>query len=169
MSHFHLFPDQNKISLHNEHNIFLMLFSITWFQKCELCASLGRSRPSFTICVQCSVEGCVRSFHVTCGLAAGSRFQADNRPGHIYVNCVRHASVANTKSQGKQRKSTIRRSEDLFDLNVGDLVLAKHKVTRRYYWTKVIHVLRKRRFEVDFDDGSFSDDLLPEDIMVRHI
>ncbi|RUS80961.1 hypothetical protein EGW08_011281 [Elysia chlorotica] len=135
--------------------------------KCELCASLGRSRPASTVCVQCSEDGCVRSFHVTCGLAAGCRFQAGDRPGHIDAICMRHATFINAKGQSKPRKSTIRRAEDLFDINVGELALAKHKTTRRYYWAKVVDVLKKRQLEVDFDDGSFSEDILPEDIMGR--
>ncbi|GFS05830.1 lysine-specific demethylase 4C, partial [Elysia marginata] len=134
---------------------------------CELCASLRRSRPQNTVCVQCTFAGCVRSFHVTCGLVAGNKFQAGDRPGHIFVACQRHTSVINSNSRGKQAKSRIRQAEFLSNVNVGDPVLAKHKGKGRFYWAQVIHVTRKRHCEVDFDDGSFSDDLLLEDIMVR--
>ena len=58
-----------------------------------------------------------------------------------------------------------RLQNDLVDLEKNDGVLAKHK-NKRYYKAKVIQVHRNRMYEVDFDDGSFSDDLLPEDISV---
>ena len=142
--------------------------SIDFFsQKCGLCASLGRSRPHKTLSVKCTFGLCSRAFHVTCGLAAGCLFQAGDRPGHISVSCLQHVGVFNVKIQGKQGKSRTRQALDLPDLVVGDLALAKHKVTRRFYWAEVVQVDRKRLLEVDFDDGSFSDELKPEDIMVR--
>lgn len=44
-------------------------------------------------------------------------------------------------------------------------MIAKHK-NGRYYHATIMEVQRNRLYEVDFDDGSVSDDLLPEDIVV---
>ncbi|GFO41520.1 lysine-specific demethylase 4c [Plakobranchus ocellatus] len=131
--------------------------------KCELCAPLSQLNPLRTACVQCSFGRCFRSFHVTCGLAAGAVFQAGDWPWPIHIACLRH----NDGGHGKQDLA-IRRPEELCDLNVGDTALAKHKVNRRFYWAEVVEVTRKRLYEVDFDDGSFSEDLLPSDIVGKN-
>lgn len=47
----------------------------------------------------------------------------------------------------------------------GDKVIAKHK-NGRYYQCKIVDTDQQIFCEVDFDDGSFSNDLLPEDIKV---
>lgn len=62
--------------------------------------------------------------------------------------------------QSKQRQ--------LNDLYVGSQVIAKHK-NGRYYHATITEVTRSKLYEVDFDDGSVSFDLLPEDIVVSMI
>ena len=62
--------------------------------------------------------------------------------------------------QSKQRQ--------LDDLYVGSQVIAKHK-NGRYYHATIMEVERCKLYEVDFDDGSVSFDLLPEDIVVSTI
>lgn len=54
---------------------------------------------------------------------------------------------------------------ELTPLNSGDKVIGKHKNTR-FYLCEVIGCRDQVFYEVDFDDGSFSDDLYPEDIDV---
>lgn len=103
---------------------------------------------------------CTKSFHVSCAFAAGVKFEISDWPIPIYVSCLKHLSPHN-KHEGRQQ-------EELPDLNVGDRAVAKHK-NKRFYWGKVIDVVRHRLYEVDFDDGSYSEDLLPEDIEVRKI
>lgn len=51
------------------------------------------------------------------------------------------------------------------NLKVGDKVFAKHKNTR-YYKATVVKIQKETFCCLDFDDGSFSDDTFPEDIMV---
>lgn len=48
-------------------------------------------------------------------------------------------------------------------ISVGDKVFAKHK-NCRYYRVTVTKICNQTFYSVDFDDGSFSDDLYPEDI-----
>lgn len=48
---------------------------------------------------------------------------------------------------------------------MGSQVIAKHK-NGRYYHATIMEVARHKLYEVDFDDGSVSYDLLPEDIVV---
>jgi len=50
-------------------------------------------------------------------------------------------------------------------LTVGQTVITKHRNTR-YYSCRVIGVTSQLFYEVVFDDGSFSLDTFPEDIVV---
>lgn len=52
------------------------------------------------------------------------------------------------------------------ELSVGQKVICKHK-NGRYYQCEVIQLTKETFYEVNFDDGSFSDNLFPEDIVVR--
>ena len=54
---------------------------------------------------------------------------------------------------------------ELSQLEVGCKVIAKHRNTR-YYEAEVLEREDQVFYEVDFDDGSFSNDLFPEDIHV---
>jgi len=49
----------------------------------------------------------------------------------------------------------------------GDSVVAKHK-NGRYYHTEVVEIEEQVFYSVDFDDGSFSNDLFPQDIQGRN-
>lgn len=51
------------------------------------------------------------------------------------------------------------------DIKVGDRVTAKHK-NGRYYNCDVVNTAIQEFYEVDFEDGSFSDNMYPEDIEV---
>lgn len=51
------------------------------------------------------------------------------------------------------------------ELAVGQRVICKHK-NGRYYQCDVVQLSKETFYEVNFDDGSFSDNLFPEDIVV---
>jgi len=53
----------------------------------------------------------------------------------------------------------------LSPLKVGDKVYAKYRNTR-YYKTDIVRITNQIFYSVDFDDGSYSEDLYPEDIEV---
>ncbi|PIO32119.1 hypothetical protein AB205_0088190, partial [Aquarana catesbeiana] len=52
------------------------------------------------------------------------------------------------------------------DIVLGQTVIAKHK-NGRYYQSEVVKLTKETFYEVNFDDGSFSDNLFPEDIVSR--
>lgn len=54
------------------------------------------------------------------------------------------------------------------DLTVGQRVICKHK-NGRYYHSQVQELSPTTFYEVVFDDGSYSDNLFPEDIEVNQI
>ena len=53
----------------------------------------------------------------------------------------------------------------MLELTVGQKVICKHK-NGRYYQCDVVQLSKETFYEVNFDDGSFSDNLFPEDIVV---
>lgn len=53
----------------------------------------------------------------------------------------------------------------LQDLTPGQIVISKHK-NGRFYQCEVVSLAKETFYEVNFDDGSFSDNLYPEDIVV---
>lgn len=52
------------------------------------------------------------------------------------------------------------------ELAVGQTVISKHK-NLRYYSSRITQVTAQTFYEVMFDDGSFSNDTFPEDIVVN--
>lgn len=120
--------------------------------RCYYCNPLLNSEKTFGVCVQCSQGRCTSSFHVTCAYAAGVVYETSDWPFPVYNTCTRHSH----KEKGKGERK-------LNELKKGDRVYAKHKNTR-YYIVDVLKVTNQVFYSVDFDDGSFSDDLYPEDI-----
>uniref|UniRef100_A0A8C4ETS7 [histone H3]-trimethyl-L-lysine(9) demethylase n=1 Tax=Dicentrarchus labrax TaxID=13489 RepID=A0A8C4ETS7_DICLA len=92
-------------------------------------------------CVQCSHGRCSTAFHPTCAQAAGILMHPDDWPFIVFITC--HTVLA-----------------------VGQRVICKHK-NSRYYHSEVVELTTATFYEVVFDDGSYSDNLFPEDIENR--
>uniref|UniRef100_A0A8C8GC99 [histone H3]-trimethyl-L-lysine(9) demethylase n=1 Tax=Oncorhynchus tshawytscha TaxID=74940 RepID=A0A8C8GC99_ONCTS len=120
--------------------------------KCFYCKR--RVKRDVGCCVQCSHGRCTTAFHPTCAQAAGQLMQPDDWPFIVHVTCCRHKSpvLPEVASTG---------------VGVGQQVICKHK-NGRYYQCEVLELLTTATFyEVVFDDGSYSDNLFPEDIENR--
>uniref|UniRef100_A0A670XSY7 Lysine-specific demethylase 4A n=1 Tax=Pseudonaja textilis TaxID=8673 RepID=A0A670XSY7_PSETE len=115
--------------------------------KCVFCKK--RRKRIAGCCVQCSHGRCPTSFHVSCAQAAGVMMQPDDWPFVVFITCFRHKTKAG-----------------LQDLAVGQQVISKHK-NGRFYQCEVVNLTKETFYEVNFDDGSFSDNLYPEDIVSR--
>ncbi|KAK7154774.1 hypothetical protein R3I93_009659 [Phoxinus phoxinus] len=122
--------------------------------KCYYCKR--RMKKTSGCCVQCSHGRCPTSYHPTCAQAAGVIMHPDNWPFVVYVTCCRHKGPI----QSERNKASMR------ELSVGQKVICKHK-NGRYYQCEVIQLTKETFYEVNFDDGSFSDNLFPEDIVNR--
>ncbi|XP_051562323.1 lysine-specific demethylase 4A-like [Myxocyprinus asiaticus] len=122
--------------------------------KCYYCKR--RMKKTSGCCVQCSHGRCPTSYHPTCAQAAGVIMHPDNWPFVVYVTCCRHKGPV----QPERNKAAMR------ELSVGQKVICKHK-NGRYYQCEVIQLSKETFYEVNFDDGSFSDNLFPEDIVNR--
>ncbi|KAM8839787.1 lysine-specific demethylase 4A [Synchiropus picturatus] len=121
--------------------------------KCVFCRKRMK-REVKGCCVQCSHGRCTTAFHPTCALAAGILMHPDDWPLVVYITCHRHKAPATP-----QRNATR-------ELTVGQRVIAKHK-NGRYYHSEVQELSTVTFYEVIFDDGSYSDNLFPEDIENR--
>uniref|UniRef100_A0A8C1KFV4 [histone H3]-trimethyl-L-lysine(9) demethylase n=1 Tax=Cyprinus carpio TaxID=7962 RepID=A0A8C1KFV4_CYPCA len=120
--------------------------------KCYYCKR--RMKKTLGCCVQCSHGRCPTSYHPTCAQAAGVIMHPDDWPFIVYVTCCRHKGWPNISSSAMR------------ELGVGQKVICKHK-NGRYYQCEVIQLTKATFYEVNFDDGSFSDNLFPEDIVNR--
>ncbi|XP_062064252.1 lysine-specific demethylase 4C isoform X2 [Lepus europaeus] len=121
--------------------------------KCIFCRH--RVKKVSGACIQCSYGRCPASFHVTCAHAAGVLMEPDDWPYVVNITCFRHKVNPNVKSKASEKAIT-----------VGQTVITKHRNTR-YYSCRVIAVTSQTFYEVMFDDGSFSRDTFPEDIVSR--
>ncbi|CAI5777360.1 lysine-specific demethylase 4A [Podarcis lilfordi] len=124
--------------------------------KCVFCKK--RRKRTAGCCVQCSHGRCPTSFHVSCAQAAGVVMQPDDWPFVVFITCFRHK----IPSQAERAKAALQ------DLTVGQAVISKHK-NGRFYQCEVVNLTKETFYEVNFDDGSFSDNLYPEDIVVCYV
>ncbi|XP_062455315.1 lysine-specific demethylase 4C isoform X2 [Rhea pennata] len=121
--------------------------------KCIFCRQ--RIKKISGACIQCSYGRCPASFHVTCAHAAGVLMEPDDWPYVVYITCFRHKINQNVRTKACEKAIT-----------VGQTVITKHRNTR-YYSCRVTGVTSQVFYEVMFDDGSFSRDTFPEDIVVE--
>ncbi|XP_061894365.1 lysine-specific demethylase 4A isoform X3 [Entelurus aequoreus] len=122
--------------------------------KCYYCKK--RMKKASGCCVQCSHGRCPTAYHPTCAQAAGVLMQPDEWPFVVHVTCCRHKGPAQIE----------RNTAAMHELTVGQKVICKHK-NGRYYQCDVVQLSKETFYEVNFDDGSFSDNLFPEDIVSR--
>ncbi|KAF3691368.1 Lysine-specific demethylase 4B [Channa argus] len=122
--------------------------------KCYYCKK--RMKKASGCCVQCSHGRCPTAYHPTCAQAAGVLMQPDEWPFVVHVTCCRHKGP----TQIERNKAA------MHELTVGQKVICKHK-NGRYYQCDVVQLSNETFYEVNFDDGSFSDNLFPEDIVSR--
>uniref|UniRef100_A0AAR2LQB9 [histone H3]-trimethyl-L-lysine(9) demethylase n=1 Tax=Pygocentrus nattereri TaxID=42514 RepID=A0AAR2LQB9_PYGNA len=114
--------------------------------KCQYCRKGVKKATG--CCVQCSYGRCSSSFHATCAQAAGVHMHPDDWPFVIFFTCWKHKGGTHV------------------ELEEGQKVICKHK-NGRYYQCDVVELIKATFYEVIFDDGSFSDNLFPEDIVNR--
>ncbi|XP_041804816.1 lysine-specific demethylase 4A-like isoform X3 [Chelmon rostratus] len=123
--------------------------------KCVYCRKRMK-REVTGCCVQCSHGRCSTAFHPTCAQAAGIHMHPDDWPFIVFITCHRHRAPLIPE----RNKASLR------EVTVGQRVICKHK-NSRYYHSEVLELTTATFYEVVFDDGSYSDNLFPEDIENR--
>uniref|UniRef100_A0A2K5W6X9 [histone H3]-trimethyl-L-lysine(9) demethylase n=1 Tax=Macaca fascicularis TaxID=9541 RepID=A0A2K5W6X9_MACFA len=122
-----------------------------WKLKCVYCRK--RMKKVSGACIQCSYEHCSTSFHVTCAHAAGVLMEPDDWPYVVSITCLKHKS-------GGHAVQLLRA------VSLGQVVITKNR-NGLYYRCRVIGAATQTCYEVNFDDGSYSDNLYPESITSR--
>uniref|UniRef100_A0A8D3EES0 [histone H3]-trimethyl-L-lysine(9) demethylase n=1 Tax=Scophthalmus maximus TaxID=52904 RepID=A0A8D3EES0_SCOMX len=122
--------------------------------KCVFCHGKN-ANPNRGACIQCSYENCATSFHVTCAQIAGVIMKPADWPYVVSVTCHRHARVSaksRTAPKGPQTS------------NLGQRVIGRNS-DGWYYHCTIIGMATQTFYEVNFDDGSYCDNLHPENIL----
>uniref|UniRef100_A0A8C3NIN2 [histone H3]-trimethyl-L-lysine(9) demethylase n=1 Tax=Geospiza parvula TaxID=87175 RepID=A0A8C3NIN2_GEOPR len=119
-------------------------------QRCVYCRK--RMKKVSGACVQCSYEHCSTSFHVTCAHAAGVPMEPDDWPYVVSITCFKHKAA--------NQNVPFRR-----EVALGQTVITKNR-NGLYYRCRVIGTSTQTFYEVNFDDGSYSDNVYPESIIV---
>uniref|UniRef100_A0A8C4VX25 Lysine-specific demethylase 4B n=1 Tax=Gopherus evgoodei TaxID=1825980 RepID=A0A8C4VX25_9SAUR len=122
-----------------------------WKLKCVYCRN--RMKKVSGACIQCSYEHCSTSFHVTCAHAAGVPMEPDDWPYVVSITCFKHKAA--------NHNIPFRR-----EVSLGQTVITKNR-NGLYYRCKVIGMTTQTFYEVNFDDGSYSDNVYPESITSR--
>ncbi|XP_027272653.1 lysine-specific demethylase 4B isoform X3 [Cricetulus griseus] len=154
-----------------------------WKLKCVYCRK--RMKRVSGACIQCSYEHCSTSFHVTCAHAAGVLMEPDDWPYVVSITCLKHraggagvSASARTQPTGPHPTSPTwakprphapllcPQGQLLRTVSLGQVVITKNR-NGLYYRCRVIGTTAQTFYEVNFDDGSYSDNLYPESITSR--
>ncbi|XP_056613934.1 lysine-specific demethylase 4B isoform X1 [Triplophysa dalaica] len=143
--------------------------------KCVYCHKM--TKQVFGACIQCSFDDCSTSFHVTCALLAGVTMKPADLPYVVSVTCHKHKQT----NQKVYEKCTIK--TDRFvryvrrltaflmqvkggsrDLSLGQEVIGKHS-NGWFYRCTITGIGCQSFYEVNFDDGSYCDNVFPENLL----
>lgn len=122
-----------------------------WKLKCVYCRK--HMKKVSGACIQCSYEHCSTSFHVTCAHAAGVLMEPDDWPYVVSITCLKHKSGGHSVQL-------------LRAVSLGQVVITKSR-NGLYYRCRVIGTTTQTFYEVNFDDGSYSDNVYPESVTSR--
>ncbi|CAL8309819.1 unnamed protein product [Lota lota] len=105
-------------------------------------------------CIQCSHDNCSTSFHVTCAHIAGVVITPADWPYLVSVTCHKHKAPSPPEKASGGPKGPA----------VGQRVIGRSS-DGWYYHCTVIGLATQTYYEVNFDDGSYCDNLHPENIV----
>ncbi|KAG7282795.1 hypothetical protein CRUP_012184 [Coryphaenoides rupestris] len=127
--------------------------------KCVYCRSRSVSQNAGA-CIQCSHDNCSTSFHVTCAHIAGVVMKPADWPYLVSVTCHKHKPLGPLE----KASGTVTVFKGPKGPTVGQKVIGRSS-DGWYYHCAVIGLATQTYYEVNFDDGSYCDNLFPENIV----
>ncbi|XP_045905600.1 lysine-specific demethylase 4B isoform X1 [Micropterus dolomieu] len=122
--------------------------------KCVFCHGQNASQNRGA-CIQCSYENCATSFHVTCAQIAGVVMMPADWPYVVSVTCHKHKrATPKSRTAPKVPQS----------LNLGQRGIGRNS-DGWYHHCTIIGMATQTFYEVNFEDGSYCDNLHPENIL----
>eukprot|EP00063_Salmo_salar_P096482 XP_014071317.1 PREDICTED: lysine-specific demethylase 4B isoform X1 [Salmo salar] len=119
--------------------------------KCVYCHK--NTKQMCGACIQCSHDSCSTSFHVTCAHIAGVLMKPADWPYVVSVTCHKHKKT-NHKARAGPRG----------EFSLGQKVIGRNS-DGWFYPCTIIGMASQTFYEVNYDDGSYCDNLFPENIV----
>ncbi|KAK9967141.1 hypothetical protein ABG768_001553 [Culter alburnus] len=118
--------------------------------KCVYCHKT--TKQIFGACIQCSLDNCSTSFHVTCALLAGVVMKPADWPYVVSVTCHKHKQTNHKVKSGSR------------ELSLGQEVIGRNS-NGWFYRCTITGIGTQNYYEVNFDDGSYCDNVFPENLL----
>uniref|UniRef100_A0A4W5QZZ0 [histone H3]-trimethyl-L-lysine(9) demethylase n=1 Tax=Hucho hucho TaxID=62062 RepID=A0A4W5QZZ0_9TELE len=120
--------------------------------KCVYCHK--NTKQMCGACIQCSLDNCSTSFHVTCAHIAGVLMKPADWPYVVSVTCHKHKKT-NHKARAGPRG----------EFSLGQKVIGRN-LDGWFYPCTIIGMTSQTYYEVNYDDGSYCDNIFPENVVV---
>ncbi|XP_043986542.1 lysine-specific demethylase 4B isoform X2 [Gambusia affinis] len=126
--------------------------------KCVFCHTTNPS-PNRGACIQCTHENCATSFHVTCAQIAGVMMKPADWPYVVSVTCHKHKKGLQTVNKPRAAPKPAPQGLDL------GLKVIGRKSDSWYYHCTIIGIATQTFYEVNFEEGSYCDNVHPENLV----
>ncbi|XP_052445835.1 lysine-specific demethylase 4B isoform X1 [Carassius gibelio] len=142
--------------------------------KCVYCHKT--TKQILGACIQCSLDNCSTSFHVTCALLAGVVMKPADWPYVVSVTCHKHKQT-NQKVRSCYRRDLNAHGDPQTDAlpplqvknRTRELSLGQEVIGRSsngwFYRCTITGIGTQNYYEVNFDDGSYCDNVFPENLL----
>uniref|UniRef100_A0A8C7C7E0 [histone H3]-trimethyl-L-lysine(9) demethylase n=1 Tax=Oncorhynchus kisutch TaxID=8019 RepID=A0A8C7C7E0_ONCKI len=119
--------------------------------KCVYCHK--NTKQMCGACIQCSHDNCSTSFHVTCAHIAGVLMKPADWPYVVSVTCHKHKKTNHKARVGPRG-----------EFSLGQKVIGRN-IDGWFYPCTIIGMTSQTFYEVNYDDGSYCDNIFPENVV----